>query len=127
MRSTSSMIDELDDTISHQDENIASGTYQRTLFPAPATNRENHQSLGKHTSSTTAYVCHEPTGANSVQTTSNLRKNRFRETISLSPCAAICMRCCNFSTDLVEKANSGHLPATCQLRETSVRCPLVNI
>ena len=75
----------------------------------------------------TAHACHESTGANSVQTTSILRMNRFRETISPSQCVAIHTQCCGFSTDQEEKANSGYLPATCQLVDTSILRPLVNI
>ena len=45
--SISSMIVELANTISSQDENIEWLTYQSTLLPAPATKGGNHQLLRK--------------------------------------------------------------------------------
>ena len=45
--SISSMIVELANTVSRQDETVEWITYQITLFPAPATRKENYQRLRK--------------------------------------------------------------------------------
>jgi hypothetical protein len=73
MASMSSMIEELANTISSQDRNIKSSTYQRTLFPAPAT-KGKFQSLLKHKNWALTDVSLEPIEGNpGLRTLSTLR------------------------------------------------------
>ena len=65
--SISSIIVELANTVSLQDENIERLTYHSTLFPAPATKKGYYWPLRKNKCWVATYVSHESIGENTVR------------------------------------------------------------
>jgi hypothetical protein len=109
-----SMTVELAKTISSQDENIKISKYLRTLFPAPAFEGENHQSLRNRRSWRTD-AFHESKEAILVRTISIPRTCYLRQTTLPYGCVAIQGQDCDFSMDRVERANFEHLAVACHL------------
>src|SRR6266851_10366579 len=110
--SISSMTVELANAISSQDENMEWLTYQSTLFPQPATEGKNHQSLRGIKRWAATYVSHGSIGGNSVRILSISRVCHLERTTPLCRCAAMRGRYCNFSTDQAERANVEYFPVT---------------
>lgn len=98
------MITELANTINSQDESIEKLTYQRTLFPAPATKGDLLVSTKAYKLATTD-VFHESIEENLVQTISISSRYYLERTKPRSLCGAIYRQRCNLSIDLVERAN----------------------
>ncbi len=117
------MIVELADTVSSlsHDKNIERLTYQRTLFPAPATKEEYHQISANSISAgrqLTFPMDPGPIEANSVQMFSIPRKFRFERTMPQSLCGAIRRQGGDFSMDQGERANFKYPSVTCRLLES---------
>ena len=110
--SISSMTVELANAISSQDENMEWLTYQSTLFPQPATEGENHQSLRGIKRWVATYVSRGSIGGNSLRILSIPRVCRLERTMPPSRCAAIRAQYCNFSMDQEERANVEYFPVT---------------
>jgi hypothetical protein len=106
------MIVELANTISSRDEDIERSTYQSTLFPQPATEREIHQSPRGSKWWMETYVSHGSIGGNSIHILSIPRRCRLERTTPLCRCAAMRGRYCNFSMDQAERANVEYFPVT---------------
>jgi hypothetical protein len=116
MSSMSWMIAELANTISSLgDRNVEKFTYQRTLFPAPATKGKNPSVSAEAYEWATTHVFHRSKEENSAQTISISSTFRRPETTPRSRGAAICCVRPGFSLDRVERANFECLLPTCHL------------
>jgi len=113
--SISSMIVELANTVSSRVENIEGSTYQSTLFPEPAATGESRQSPQKSKRWATTDVSRGSIKESSVRILSIPRACYLERSTSQSRYVAIRVRCCNFSTDQVEKANFECLAEACHL------------
>ena len=99
------MIVELANTISPQDRNINSLTYQNTLFPAPAT-KQKYQSLKKRKNWPITDVFREPIEGIPEPRTLSILEMCYRERTTLqTQGAVICMRYCGSSTGQALTAN----------------------
>ena len=108
------MIFELADIISSRDGNILTLTYQRTLFPAPATKENIHQSQ-KAKGRATTDISRGSIEGYPVRMTSTPRKCCLERTTLRSLRATIRGRCDDFSMDQEERAMFEYPPATCHL------------
>jgi hypothetical protein len=112
MVSTLWMIAELASAISSQYRNNESLTYQRTLFPAPATRvlvYTNAEVLG------TTDISHVSIEENFFQIKSIPKRYVLEGTTLRSLCSAIRRQFCDSSMDLAERANFEHFVAICHL------------
>jgi hypothetical protein len=115
MASMSSMIVELANTMSSRDGSIKGLTYQRTLFPAPAT-KGKFQSLQKRKNWELTDVFHEPIEGNPRPwMPSNLRTCCPERTMLRSRGGVICGRYCGSSKGRAVTANFAHFAPTLRL------------
>jgi len=77
--------------------------YQRTLFPAPATDAKTISSKGSMSAQKT-HVSHVAIRENLAQKISTSRKFHHESTMLQFRCVEILGRCCGSSTDLGERA-----------------------
>jgi hypothetical protein len=109
------MIVELANTISSQDRNIKSLTYQRTLFPAPA-KKGKIQSLQKCKNWALTDVCHEPIEGNPGPRTLSIPRTCCPgRTMRRTRGDVICRQCYGSSKDRAVTANFALYAPTCRL------------
>jgi ribosomal protein L34E len=112
MASMSSMMVELANTMSSQGRNIKSLTYQRTLFPAPAT-KGNFKFLQKRKNWARTDAFHEPIeGIPGPRTLSIPRTPCSERTMLLTHGGVICRQCCGSSKGRAVTASFALSPPT---------------